>query len=378
MIRRSVFVAILAIVLSMLAHMLGLTVTAPSLTNPSAGDNGPDAVELSSAFEDFADVPPEPEPPAPVEPNEPEEEPPVEPEDAEIPTSDALVASPDPQNTYAPDTGSSTLVQPEAPEEVLDPVDETEGAESAGAEVTESPVVEPETIEETPEGTPDGATPQVEAEPAEAPVPEPTEQVAAVPVPATPSDIEPVEPDVPVATTEPTAEDIVQPVPDAETGESEQAVVSSLRPQLPDRRPQPTLRGALNAFKNFDDLQFPEQTIESPLTAYRREGLDAFRQDRSGNRSGGRGPGNSDRTNYAGEVLVHLNRTPPVYVAGRGYARVFFEINPDGTLAWVDVIESSGASDIERAAKQQVRNASPFPRPPGGVSRKLSFFYQLR
>ncbi len=376
MIRRSIFVAVLAISLSLLAHLFGLSLTTPSLTESATGAARPDSVELSSSFEDLADAAPEPVEPEPAETPEPPVVPPEEPSPAEIPTSQALVASPDPQQGPSPDTGSSTIVQPEAPEEVVvDPEDAPDGDDGESPETATTTPVTPETGAETPVGDPEVTEP-VEATSVEEPVAEEPEQLAALPAPASPvvplesPPVEPETPDILVAPedTEPSQED----------NGSEQAVVSSPRPRLPDRRPQQPSPGALDASKAFENLRFPEQTVDSPLTVYRREGLDAFRQDRSGNRSGGRGPGNSDTTNYAGEVLVHLNRAPIVYVATRGFAQVFFEINPDGTLAWVDVVDSSGAQDVERAAKEQVRTAAPFPPPPGGVSRKLSFFYQIR
>jgi TonB family protein len=128
----------------------------------------------------------------------------------------------------------------------------------------------------------------------------------------------------------------------------------------------------------------PSELIESPLTAYKRGGANVFGQQGSGAQSGRQGfgtsraTGNSDVTNYAGQVLVHLNRTAPVPVSGRGWARVFFQINADGTLASVDILDSSGSRTIESAARQQVRTAAPFPRPPGGESRRLTFVYRIQ
>jgi len=383
MIRRSLFVATLAIVVWLLAHLTGLSLTAPTLTDRSEGSAASDSVELSSAFEDFADEAPEPVQPEPAEAPEPPVETPVEPEPAEIPTSDAQVASPDPQQVFAPDTGSETLVQPEAPDEpIVDPVDGDEGEAEESTETPDvaTPPIEVETAVEPPSGTAEIIEP-VETQPTTEPVVDEPEQLAALPpaesapVPVTPLEIAPLEPENPEIAVEPIPEES-EPADSEET--SEQAVASSPRPRLPDRRPQPTLPGALGTSPTFDDLRFPEQVVESPLTTYSREGRDSFRQSRSGTRSGGRGPGNADTTNYAGRVLVHLNRAPLVYVATNGFAQVFFEINPDGTLAWVDVVDSSGAPDVDRAAKEQVRSAAPFPPPPGGVGRKLSFFYQIR
>ncbi|WP_170604986.1 energy transducer TonB family protein [Ruegeria arenilitoris] len=379
MIRTSVFVAAMAITLSLMLHLLGLSLTAPRLTEKKVIESRANSLELSTAFEEFVDAPPEQVQPEQAEVPEPSVDSTAEPEPAEVPTSDVLVASPEPQDVPSPDTGTSTIIQPEAPQS---PVTDTQGQaddnEAETAEPVASAPVTPDTSAEAPVEATEAAAPVAEPV-AELPTAKEPEEFAALPppqpltVPVENQTVVTETPDVPVAPITP--EDTEGSEEDAE---SEQAVVSSLRPRLPDRRPRQTSPSALDPSRNFDNLRFPDQTIDSPLTVYRREGLDTFRQDRGGNRSGGLGPGNSDRTNYAGQVLVHLNRAPLVYVATRGFAQVFFEINPDGTLAWVDVVDSSGAPDVERAAKEQVRSAAPFPRPPGGVSRKLSFFYQIR
>ncbi|WP_298853097.1 energy transducer TonB [uncultured Ruegeria sp.] len=382
MIRRSVFVAILAISISVLAHLWGLSVTVSNLPSQSSSENRTDTIELNNTFEEFADAEFEPVQPEPTEAQSPPVESTVEPEEVEIPTSDARVASPNPQQTFAPDTGESTIVQPEAPDEVvvepveqdLDDADEPVQAEGAAT-------LEPETVAETPVEASDDAATTVEPASVEKPVLNEQQQLAALPdeiSPVAPTNTQTVEPVIPVEIFEPLEEDTELPTADAESDESEQALVSSLRPRLRGLSPKPALRGALDPSSSFENLRFPEQTIESPLTTYQRQGVDVFRQSSGATRSGGRGPGNSDTTNYAGQVLVHLNRAPIVYVAASGFARVFFQIDPDGTLAWVDIVESSGSPDIERAAKEQVRTAAPFPRPPGGVSRKLSFYYQIR
>lgn len=364
MIRKSAFVAVLAIVLSLVVHLLALSTTSSGLAERSSQQAKPNTVELNNTFEDLAETPAEPVEPEPAEVPEPEPpvETPPEPEPAEIPTSEALVASPDPQRVYAPDTGAAPVVQPEAPEpQPSEPADQPDGEEQASDSATETPPAETGELVEIPEGNPDAIPPATAPEPETLAALPATE---APPVPVVPLENEAVDPEIPDASTEP------------ETEASEQAVVSSIRPRLPERPPSTERQGAFSGSKKFDDLRFPQEVIESPLRAYQREGLDAFKKRTGRTASGGRGPGNSDVTNYAGEVLVHLNRTPVVYVSARGFAQVFFEINPDGTLAWVDVVDSSGSAEIDRAAKDQVRRASPFPPPPGGVSRKLSFFYQ--
>ena len=361
MIRRSAFVAIIAIVLSLTVHLFGLSLSSSGLSEPPVAGGGPDAIELGNTFEDFADTPSEPVQPEPAE----APEPPPEPETAEVPTSEAQVASPDPQRVNSPDTGTSAIVQPEAPESPeTETADRPDGDEGVRDETAATPPVEPERAGKPPAELPDASmAPATEV----ADTPEPELQ-AALPVPETPA--------VPVVPTQSAPVDSDIPVAE-DTDASEQAVTTSIRPRLPERRPPEDTPGTPEGSDKFANLRFPEQTVESPLSVYRREGLDTFRQSKSANRTGGRGPGNSDVTNYAGQVLVHLNRAPVVYVPVRGFAQVFFEINPDGTLAWVDIVDSSGSPEIERAAKEQVRSAAPFPRPPGGKSRKLSFYYQI-
>ncbi|WP_170401348.1 energy transducer TonB family protein [Ruegeria arenilitoris] len=383
MIRGSIVIAALAALLSLLLHLMGLGLTAPRLIQqPDAAGRG-DSVELSNSFEDLVDTVAEPvesEPPEAPEP--PVEEPPEPaPEPAEIPTSEVHVASDDPQKTFSPDTGTSEILQPVAPEPVEaqapESRDTTDGDKSASDEVEETPPVEVAEVAEAPEGSPEATEPAEET--AAAPEPIEAEQIAALPepsenpvpsiAPVVPSESETIEADIPATPAE--------PVPDADENseEAEQALTSSIRPRLPDRRAQPEPPATLRGARDFSDLQYPTQEVESPLTTYRRQGKDLFTSGNSGTRSGGRGPGNSDRTNYNGKVLVHLNRAPIVYTAARGFARVFFVINPDGTLAYVEVVDTNGSPDLERAAKAQVQAASPFPKPPGGVSRSLSFVY---
>ncbi|WP_171102348.1 energy transducer TonB [Ruegeria sp. HKCCD7255] len=384
MIRRSLFVAALAVALSLLAHLIGLSMTVSTEPNAPSGQSRTEAVELSNAFEDLAEPLSEPEEPEPEQPEQPDDEPepPVEPPlEPEVPISEALVASQDPQaDSFAPDTGSEDLVQPEAPEEVVeDPVEEVGGDDSEETAVTD---VEP--VFESPVGVPEGVEIQAETPEADALEADAPQELAALPPElietalAAPLEGEAIDPDISVSPSEAPSEQIEPQETEAEDSVPDQGLVTSLRPRLPDRNARPAARGTLQGAQNFDSLRFPQQTIDSPLTSYRREGRDVFRQGQQGNRSGGRGPGNSDTTNYAGQVLVHLNRSPLVAVSTRGFAQVFFEINPDGSLAWVDVIDSSGAPDVIRAAKEQVRIAAPFPPPPSGRSRKLSFFYQIR
>jgi TonB family protein len=255
-------------------------------------------------------------------------------------------------------------------------------AEAGSSVDTATTPVEPDTTIETPQGTPTARNEVTEASDAEASAAPEPQLLAAVPapdsaaVPVVPSESEALRAETFETNVEPLEDGSETATTESETQDSEQAVAVSKRPRLPGRRPSAEPRGTLSGFSNFDNLRNPEQIVDSPLTLFQRDSIDPFAKSRDQSRSGGRGPGNSNVTNYAGQVLVHLNRVPVVYVPVRGFAQVFFEINADGSLAWVDIVDSSGSLEIERAAKEQVQRAVPFPLPPGGSSRKFSFYYQ--
>jgi len=322
-----------------------------------------------------------------------------------------LVASPNPQRTASPDTGSAQVVQPETtgpPEPAEGGVPEPEtiepsrGEKGTTADVAVTSGVEPVSVAEVPKGNPVARVDPAEATAAEPvlrpPVAPAPQRVAVLPVPVTPVlpvttapvpstvpviplDRETVAPVTPETTVGPTPESPETVKAEDVSGGSDLAVVTSLRPPILARRPSTEPVGQREGSTKFSELKYPP-LMESPLTVYQRDGIDLFAQQNGGARSGGRGsldsrgPGNSDVTNYAGQVLVHLNRTPPVPLSARGSARVLFEINGDGTLARVDIIDSTGSKEIDRAAKEQVRSAAPFPPPPQGARRRLTFVYR--
>ncbi len=349
MIRKSAAIAALAGVLSLVLHIFGISFYGSSLPELRANEESVSLIELGNTFEEFNDNTTDPVQPESAETPDPPVEDTIKPNTADIPISETLVASPNPQQVSSPDVGAPVAPRSELQEEVpTEPVapSNPEPATDADTSVTSAVDPKPERLAALPPT--DGST---------APVP-PLESTA-------------VEPEIPSSVDEPTNEP-----PEEQAAPSDQAVSVSKRPRLPDRRPATDTPKSLDGFSNFDNLRNPTQTLESPLSLYQKEGADPFRASSGRNQTSGRGVGNSDTTNYAGQVLVHLNQTPVVYVPVRGFAQVFFEINPDGSLAWVDIVDSSGSPEIERAARDQVIRAAPFPRPPSGSSRRLSFYYQ--
>ena len=396
MIRRSTAIGAAALVLSLMVHFLGITLTVSSSLPPETAGRIVEQIALGDTFEDLVETLAQPVEPEQAEVPEPPVETTPEPDRAETPTSKAMVASADPQPVASPDRGTVQAAEPSVSGPVTPEEGDTSQPEvdtpSGGMETDVSdarivPPVGPE-AESAVSGTPEGETVTSQTvEPPLAPssgttptVTEPMPLIAEAPVPEVIAALPPE-----ALTQEATLQAVQTPEEESESATSVEGVVSSLRPQMRSEIQPPQPRGTLDGTaEQSEGFPTPTELIESPLSAYQRDGTNLFAGQRGGARSGSTGfgnalgPGNSDVTNYAGEVLMHLNRVPPVAVSARGWARVVFRIEPNGTLAFVDIIDGSGSSDIERAAKAHVSAGVPFPRPPSGKSRVLNFIYRIQ
>lgn len=374
MIRRSLLIASIAVLLSLGAHLLGLGFAIRIELSPTLPETAGETIAVGNAFEEIADVLEKPEAPEPAP--EPEQEQPIEPvppvSKTDVPDTEVLVASENPQDTYAPDTGTAQIV-------ASVPLAGTQSDFTPQPDITE-PTAQPNTTEPVPPqsdtaaplgtetDTADAIAPVAAHPPTSLVVPEATEPAAEV-IAALPDTALPVVPVTPLSV--PEVEDVAEN-DTSEISDVEQPEDGS------ESEPQALFPGLRNG---FDNLRNPTQTLESPLETFQREGSLASVGGfgiQSGSAANSRGPGNSDTTNYAGRVLVHLNRTRAVHVKASGFARVFFEINPDGSLNWVEVIDSSGNEAVNRAARTQIQSAVPFPVPPNGARRQLSFLYSSR
>ncbi|MEY8838287.1 TonB family protein [Cribrihabitans sp. XS_ASV171] len=386
----------MALILSAIVHFVSIGLTFDTTKSPQPVPRELETVALGDSFDEIADLrmePVESEPQQPVEVSEPVEQVPPETLEATTPTSQALVASPDPQPTRSPDVGTSqsatagvsTPITPETNDTA-----EPDAIAPSAVEQVEAPdpqANKPETTDSDGAKPPENSTETTEpatlavTETVEAPVVQPAEEPTPVQTPEAASDVIAA---LPPETTTLLSDDATLR-PGAEEGEPNQpnqTLTTSLRPRSrPPKQPHDQ-----SGFASNDPgrgLRAPTETIESPLTLYLRDGIDQFAGQRAGSQSqrlrsgGGGGSGNADVTNYAGQVLIHLNRTLPVAVSSRGWARVSFWINPDGSLGSVDIIDGSGSSEIDRAAKTQVRRGVPFPKPPQEKGRLLTFVYSL-
>jgi len=361
MIKRSVPVAVVAILMSLLLHVVGVgwRDSLPEAEDTAAPQGAPPVPDTGRAFEDLAE--PLPEPPEPDSAEAPE--PPEVTEPDAMQTSQAMVASDSPENVTAPDGPAGETGRPdEGAGEASEQSAEESGEDQSTSDIA---MIAPDALEaepQAPEGVDEGRS-----EPAEEPA-----ETDALPQP------EAITPETDEAALAPTPEAPENVISAQEPDLAASAVTRSLRP--PTTRP------------TAEQLGVPEQrqaqarhtpTYESPLTAYKRDGTDLTALGRVGNATpgdfgGSGGQGNAGTTNYAGRVLMQLNRGPRVDNQATGSARVYFQINPDGSLAWVRILDSSGSSGIRSAAEAQVRSAAPFPRPTSGKAEKLVFFYRNR
>lgn len=90
---------------------------------------------------------------------------------------------------------------------------------------------------------------------------------------------------------------------------------------------------------------------------------------------GGAAPpsGTAAGSSYKTEIWRHLLRYRRPNVVGPGSAFVSFDIDGNGAVTRLGVVQSSGSRRFDDEAMQMVRRAQPFPRPPVGVARAFTF-----
>lgn len=81
---------------------------------------------------------------------------------------------------------------------------------------------------------------------------------------------------------------------------------------------------------------------------------------------------NAAASNYPGQVMARIARLKRPRTSSRGSATIAFTVAGSGGLAAVSVAASSGSAQLDQAALELVRRASPFPPPPAGAQRSFS------
>ena len=247
-------------------------------------------------------------------------------------------------------------------------------------------VMTPDAVETVQEGAePPAQQPDTAQETLPEPV-EPVEMARAEPVEAVPAETQPsvVVPVAPVPTTPLQAQEAPPEVTAALTPEVQQALPEepatqvsrrpALRPksieaQAPKPQPKPAPKPKLqkpkpqtkgNAKANAAAGSTDGQASAKAKAAADRQAAAAAKA------------ANAAASNYPGQVMARIARLPRPRTSSRGSATIAFTVAGNGGLSGARVAASSGSAQLDQAALELVRRASPFPPPPKGAQRSFS------
>ncbi|MGO7871761.1 TonB family protein [Rhizobium leguminosarum] len=282
---------------------------------------------------------PEPVQPETIQPTEMAEVQPTE--VAPVETQDPIQQAPAPEVTrVSPETAAA--VEPEilvsevpAEESVAQPMSTVIPEQQQVPVDTVSPEIQPTAVQPT------------EVQPATQP------EVA-----ETPQEVKPVE----------TAE--VQPEPE----QPEEVVTPTPKPKVTTQeKPKPVEKKRppqKAAGRNGEQQQNSERGIA--------EGDPSAQSDRNSQAaSNNNGVGTAARANYGGKVRARIRRAlrEPKNVSGTAGVRL--TITGSGNLVSAVISRSSGVPEIDQAAADAVRRASPFSPPPGGISMSFTQVFEI-
>ncbi|MGO6875110.1 TonB family protein [Rhizobium ruizarguesonis] len=282
---------------------------------------------------------PEPVQPETIQPTETADVQPTE--VAPVETQDPIQQAPAPEVTrVSPETAAA--VEPEilvsevpAEESVAQPMSTVVPEQQQVPVDTVSPEIQPTAVQPT------------EVQPATQP------EVA-----ETPQEVKPVE----------TAE--VQPEPE----QPEEIVTPTPKPKvITQEKPKPVEKKRppqKAAGRNGEQQQNSERGIA--------EGDPSAQSDRNSQApSNNNGVGTAARANYGGKVRARIRRAlrEPRNVSGTAGVRL--TITGSGNLVSAVIFRSSGVPEIDQAAADAVRRASPFSPPPGGISMSFTQVFEI-
>ncbi|NEJ00550.1 TonB family protein [Rhizobium ruizarguesonis] len=282
---------------------------------------------------------PEPVQPETIQPTETADVQPTE--VAPVETQDPIQQAPAPEVTrVSPETAAA--VEPEilvsevpAEESVAQPMSTVVPEQQQVPVDTVSPEIQPTAVQPT------------EVQPATQP------EVA-----ETPQEVKPVE----------TAE--VQPEPE----QPEEIVTPTPKPKvITQEKPKPVEKKRppqKAAGRNGEQQQNSERGIA--------EGDPSAQSDRNSKApSNNNGVGTAARANYGGKVRARIRRAlrEPRNVSGTAGVRL--TITGSGNLVSAVIFRSSGVPEIDQAAADAVRRASPFSPPPGGISMSFTQVFEI-
>ena len=231
-------------------------------------------------------------------------------------------------------------------------------------EVTEPPAQQPDTAQETPPEPVEMARAEpVEAAPAET---QPSVIVPMAPVPTTPLQAEATPPEVTAALTP----DVQQALPE------ETATQVSRRPALRPKSieaqaPKPAPKPARKPQKPKPQ---PKGNAKANAAAGAADGQAGAKAKAAASRQAAAAAkaATAAASNYPGQVMARIARLPRPRTSSRGSATIAFTVAGNGGLSGARIAASSGSAQLDQAALELVRRASPFAPPPKGAQRSFS------
>lgn len=185
--------------------------------------------------------------------------------------------------------------------------------------------------------------------------------------------------DIPDADVAPTLDQPPPPPEPAELAEAE----APPEPK-PEPKPEPALKSAPKAKeKPKEKKETPEATKKAEKPVKKEAAKPKAKEDLAGaaasapstekKAAASAGKGKKAVANYGASVMKKIRKTKKAKAPARGMVVVGFSIADSGELASVKVLRSSGSADLDQVALDHIRRSAPFPAPPPGANRMLSF-----
>jgi protein TonB len=260
-----------------------------------------------------------------------------------------------------------------APVETQDPIQQAPAPEVTRVSPETAAAVEPEILVSEVPAEESVAQPMSTVVPEQQQVPVDTVSPEIQPTAVQPTEVQPAtQPEVaetpqevkPVETAE------VQPEPE----QPEEVVTPTPKPKvITQEKPKPVEKKRppqKAAGRNGEQQQNSERGIA--------EGDPSAQSDRNSQAaSNNNGVGTAARANYGGKVRARIRRAlrEPKNVSGTAGVRL--TITGSGNLVSAVIFRSSGVPEIDQAAADAVRRASPFSPPPGGISMSFTQVFEI-
>ncbi|MBN9985613.1 TonB family protein [Rhizobium laguerreae] len=272
-------------------------------------------------------------------------------------------------------------VQPEAvqptevaPVETQDPIQQAPAPEVTRVSPETAAAVEPEILVSEVPAEESVAQPMSTVVPEQQQVPVDTVSPGVQPTAVEPTEVQPAE-------TQPEVAETPQEVKPVETAEvqpepvqPEEVVTPTPKPKVTTQeKPKPVEKKRppqKAAGRNGEQQQNSERGIT--------EGDPSAQSDRNSQAaSNNNGVGTAARANYGGKVRARIRRAlrEPKNVSGTAGVRL--TIAGSGNLVSAVISRSSGVPEIDQAAADAVRRASPFSPPPGGISMSFTQVFEI-